>query len=176
MSAVYYHYQSIPDTDPYLTHTPTSRAHPLRPRVRRRPFHLRRSTCFLATVLILVSLLSYYHARISNRIFSQSSNTSSQPEHSQHPRPPHFDHGAHAHIPHHKHIPNISPTTASPPPTQSQIQNVSLPHLRPSPVVFSLIMFSEDSAAEGAVLIKVCLHPSHSLSQLALIDRPWCSP
>ena len=106
-----------------------------------------------------ISLLSFYHAsQPSPQTDYQTLNDSSELEHVQLERPQ-FNHGAHVnHIPHHPHIPNLNVPAApssSAKPEESQVSQVSPPPSAREPITFSLIMFSEDSAAEGAFLIKV---------------------
>lgn len=57
-----------------------------------------------------------------------------------------------------------SPPDHAPPSTNVSVHTVQLasePSIEVEPIVFSLIMFSYDSASEGAILMKVCFLLSH---------------
>lgn len=115
--------------------------------MRRRPLQFRQIVVALAAV-VSVLLFATYHLRDSAPAAQSLDIPSPLADHDVSYRPAFDD--AHARIPHGHHIPS-KPTTTQPEPEPSLA--ASLP--APDPVTFALIMFSEGSAAEGAVLIKV---------------------
>lgn len=123
--------------------------------MRRRPLQFRQIVVALAAV-VSVLLLATYHLRDSapaaQSLDIPSPLADSPPADHDVSYRPAFD-DAHARIPHgHHNIPSKSTTTLPSEPEPSTLA-ASLP--APDPVTFALIMFSEGSAAEGAVLIKV---------------------
>ena len=155
------YYQRVPDNDHVYANAPSS---PLwkasRRDVRRRPLHFRQAAFVVASVIFTVSLFFFYQTRDNaHAVQVQGLDIPTSPEEPFHPRPA-FDY-SHQRIPHHAHIPDISTitTTASEPEaTPVPSYNASLAQSSYDPVTFSLIMFSEDSAAEGAILMKVRVH------------------
>lgn len=122
--------------------------------MRRRPLQFRQIVLALAAV-VSVLLLATYHLRDSTPAAQSLDIPSPLADHDVSYRPAFDD--AHARIPHGHHIPS-KPTTTQPEPSTATLQELAASLPAPDPVTFALIMFSEGSAAEGAVLIKVRSH------------------
>ncbi|KAI0956935.1 hypothetical protein AcW1_005492 [Taiwanofungus camphoratus] len=129
-----------PDASPLRTSPPAS---PWRARaevLRRRPLHFKQ-TAFIVAILVLCSILFFARFGREDSLGSITDN--------------HFSPlSANALL----HAFSIAPSSTSHPPQPTYIQYVDTPTDKaPEAVVFSLIMFSEDSASEGAVLMKSIL-------------------
>ena len=102
----------------------------------------------VVTFVLTYSLFSFYHTpkypHKSNFDFPTTPHEYNQPL-------PAFL-GSHDYIPHEPNIPDLSTFADSAKDSSPPSPQESIP---PSPVTFSLITYSENSAAEGAILIKV---------------------
>ncbi|KAJ8482166.1 hypothetical protein ONZ51_g5532 [Trametes cubensis] len=160
------------DASPIVPDSPPS---PWRSRanvLRRRPLQFRQIAFIVATLTISFSLLAFYHFRDSPSATLQidfPSPLDSDPISYR----PSFD-STHGRIPHGHHAPAQSSSTslAASHSAPSDLPSSSLSVSKPDPVTFSLIMFSEGSAAEGAVLIKsIILYSSSSLEFHIICDQ-----
>ena len=82
----------------------------------------------------------------------------------------------HDHRPHHGsgRPPQVADDHSLPSDSNLEDTHTNIIAAAPEPIVFSLIMFSEDAANEGAVLMKVC---RHSFCRTAISDHiSSCSP
>ncbi|OSD02741.1 glycosyltransferase family 8 protein [Trametes coccinea BRFM310] len=169
------------DSSPILPDPPHS---PWRSRThlfRRRPLHFRQVAFIVASITFTFSLFAFYHYRDSSYQYDLDGVSPPAVDSESLSYRPTFD-NVHAHRPPAHHVPPALANTVAAAEPEPSPQPEPVPHdaLSPAappplalePIVFSLIMFYENSAAEGAILIKsLILYSSHPLEFHIICDQ-----
>ncbi|KAI8998939.1 hypothetical protein BD414DRAFT_476483 [Trametes punicea] len=170
------YFPAYQDSSPILPDSHIA-ASPWRTRVnslRRRPLQFRQVAFLVAALTLSFSLFAFYRFRDSPYTPSQGQLDLASPPADDLSYHPSFD-DVNGHIPQAHHPPS-EPTTSlsiqNPEPSEADYTPAASPQSTAEPIIFSLIMFYENSAAEGAILIKsIILYSSSPLEFHIICDE-----